>query len=390
MALCLAGCAGSIDPGPPHSASQTGFQPTPQQNPMPNSTLVVDDAGLEKARYPAIDFHFHGRSLQTPDDYRKLIATMDEVGVAMICNMDAGFGTDFDHIMKLSEPFRDRFVQFARVNWDGINEPGWSERTAAELERCFRAGAQGLKISKKLGLTVQNPDGSYIQCDDPRMDAVWAMCAKHDKPVMHHVSDAFARFQPIGPENERYEAGLWRDSPEGNYYGAGFPTHEEICAHREKMLAKHPDTRFVLAHIAMMGYDLKAVSALLDKYPNADVEVSAAIQEVGRQPYTARAFLLKYQDRVLLGTDGTRARQEDVDGFWRPHFRFFETTDEYFDHPAQLLSPLGAPLHGRWKIYGVSLPDEALRKIYYENALRYLPAARPAMERRLAAAQGTM
>jgi predicted TIM-barrel fold metal-dependent hydrolase len=387
IAICLAGCAGSTDTGTQQSASETGFQPTPQQNPMPNSTLVVEDAGLEKARYPVIDFHFHGRSLQTADDYRKLIATMDAVGVAMICNMDAGYGADFDQVMKLSEPFRDRFVQFARVNWDGINDPGWSERAAAELERCFRAGAQGLKISKKLGLTVQNPDGSYIQCDDPRMDAVWEMCAKHDKPVMHHVSDAFARFQPIGPENERYEAGLWRDSPEGNYSGTGHPTHEEICAHREKMLAKHPDTRFVLAHIAMMGYDLKAVSALLDNYPNADVEVSAAIQEVGRQPYTARAFLLKYQDRVLLGTDGTRARQDDADGFWRPHFRFFETYDEYFDHPAQLLSPLGAPLHGRWKIYGISLPDEALRKIYYENALRYLPAARPAMKQHLAAAQ---
>ncbi|MCP5113660.1 MAG: amidohydrolase family protein [bacterium] len=386
--IWFVGCAGPGEPETSLFPSHPDFRPTPPQNAMPNSTLVVEQAKIEQAKFPAIDFHFHGRGLQTAEDYRKMIAIMDEIGVAMICNMDAGYGEDFDRIMELSEPFRDRFIQFARLNWEGINEPGWSERTAAELERCFRAGAQGLKISKRLGLTVQNPDGSYIQCDDPRLDPIWEMCAKHNKPVMHHVTDAVARFQPIGPENERYEAGIWRDTPEGNYYGTGHPTHEEICEHREKMLAKHPRTRFVLAHMGMLGFDLERVAALLDKYPHADVEVSAAIQEVGRQPYTARKFLLKYQDRVLFGTDGTPARQEDVDGFWRPHFRFFETYDEYFDHPAQLLSPLGAPLHGRWKIYGVSLPDEALRKIYYQNALKYLPAARPAMDRHVAARRG--
>ncbi|MCP5117921.1 MAG: amidohydrolase family protein [bacterium] len=351
---------------------------------MPNSTLVVRQTKLEKAKYPALDFHFHGRGLETAEDYRKMTGIMDAVGVAMICNLDAGHGEEFDRIMKVSEPFRDRVIQFARVRWDGINEPGWSEGAAAELERCFRAGAQGLKISNRLALTLQNPDGSYILCDDPRLDAIWEMCAQHGKPVMLDVSDAVARFQPIGPENERYEAGLWRDSPEGNFYGTGHPTHEELSAHREKMLAKHPATRFVLAHIGMLGFDLKRVAELLERYANADVEVSAAIQEVGRQPYTARQFLLKYQDRVLFGTDSVPARQEDLDGFWRPHFRFFETRGEYFDHPAQLLSPLGAPLQGRWKIYGVSLPDEALRKIYYENALRYLPAALPAMKQHLA------
>jgi predicted TIM-barrel fold metal-dependent hydrolase len=365
--------------------SHPGFKPSPPQTAMPKSTLVVKETKIEKAKYPVIDVHFHGRMLNSREGIEKVIAIMDQVGIAMIVNLDAGFGKSFDQYIKVGEPYRERFIQMARVNWEGVNEPGWSAKTAAELERCFQAGAQGLKISKELGLDLKNKDGSFIQCDDPRLDPIWAMCAKHNKPVVHHIGDQYGRFLPIGPENERYEAGLWRDSPAGNYYGTGQPGFEELHQHREKMLAKHPKTVFILAHIGMMGFDLSKVAALLDKYPNANVDVSAAIQEVGRQPLTARRFLIKYQDRVFFGTDGESARMNDLNGFWRPHFRFFETDDEYFDHPAQLLSPQGAPLHGRWKIYGVNLPDEALRKIYYENTLKYFPAARPAMKKHLAA-----
>ena len=126
-----------------------------------------------------------------------------------------------------------------------------------------------------------------------------------------------------------------------------------------------------------MGWDLDRVAKLLDAYPNAHVEISARLQELGRQPYTTRRFLLRYQDRVLFGSDGVPGR--DPDQFWRPHWRFFETDDEYFDHPAQMLSPLGAPLQGRWKIHGVFLPDGVLTKLYSENALRLVPTLRPAV-----------
>jgi predicted TIM-barrel fold metal-dependent hydrolase len=392
--LCLAflGCFVSHgQPPEPHRYTRDeyphpGWKPTPKQVAMPKSTLIVDEHLIQKAKYPAIDIHFHGgRVLNTPADYAKLISIMDQVGVGMIVNLDGGFGQRFDQNMKSSAPYRDRIIEFARLNWEGVNEPGWSEKMAAELERCFRAGAQGLKIANELGLYVKNKDGSFIQCDDPRLDAIWEMCAKYHRPILHHVNEQFGRFLPIDPSNERYEAGLWRDDPSENFYNTGQPGYEEINGHREKMLGRHPNTIFILAHIAMMGFNLKRVGELLDKFPNAHVDLAAAIQEVGRQPVTARKFLVRYQDRVFFGTDGGAGRMDDLDGFWRPHFRFLETEDEYFNHPAQLLSPEGAPLHGRWSIYGVNLPDEVLRKIYYENALRYLPAARPAMEKRLAA-----
>jgi predicted TIM-barrel fold metal-dependent hydrolase len=247
---------------------------------MPKSTLVVDETRIVKSKYPSIDHHFHGGFLRTPAECQKLIAIMDQVGVAMLVNVDGSFGEKFDQYMKASAPYRDRIITFARLDWTGVNEPGWTEKSVKELERCFRAGAQGLKISKELGLDLRNKDGSFIQTDDPRLDPIWDLCAKYSRPVLHHVGDQIGRFLPIGPENERYEAGVWRDDPADNYDGTGQPGYEEIHQHREKMLQKHPKTSYILAHIGMMGFDLKKVGAMLDKYPNAMVDVSAAIQEV--------------------------------------------------------------------------------------------------------------
>ena len=359
------------------------FKPAPEVPAMPKALMKLPRTPLTRAKFPAVDFHFHGRTLRTAEDYQKLIALMDGTGVGVIANMDGGFGPEFDRAMKVGEPFRDRVIQFARLNFDGINEPGWSARTVAELERTFLAGAAGLKINKVLGLDLKNTDGTYIQADDPRFDPVWELCAKHGKPVMIHISDSYGRFLPIGPENERYEAGLWRSDPEGNYYMTGQPGPEVIEKARENMHAKHPKTRFVNAHVAMLYYDMDKVTSFLDRFPNADVEISAAVQDLGRAPRLIREFFLKYQDRILFGSDGNPGR--GAEEFWLPHWRFLETYDEHFDHPAQIRSPTGAPLHGRWRIYGIGLPDDVLRKVYYANALRYLPSARASVERQLAA-----
>jgi predicted TIM-barrel fold metal-dependent hydrolase len=359
------------------------FHPAPEVPAMPKALMKLPRTAITRAKFPAIDFHFHGGSLRTAADYEKLVKLMDQTGIGVICNMDGGFGANFDRNMKVGEPFKERIIQFARLNFEGINEPGWSEKTAAELERCFKGGAVGLKINKVLGLDLKNTDGTYIQSDDKRFDAVWEMCAKHSKPVMIHTSDSYGRFLPIGPENERYEAGLWRSNTEGNYYKTGQPGPEVIERARENMHAKHPKTRFVNAHLAMLYYDMDKVTALLDKYPNADVEISATVQDLGRAPRMIREFFLKYQNRILFGSDGSPNR--GVDEFWVPHWRFLETYDEHFDHPAQIRSATGAPLHGRWRIYGIALPDDVLRKVYYTNALRYLPSAKASIDKQLAA-----
>ncbi len=149
LMVFLAGCSG--DPGGGEAAGDAGFTKTPEQHAMPKTLLVTKQTTVEKARAPAIDFHFHGGSLRTADDYRKLVGVMDEVGVTMISNMDGGSGERLDRTLELTSQFPDRFITFARVDWEGVNEPGWQEKATAELERCFRAGAHGLKISKRLG-----------------------------------------------------------------------------------------------------------------------------------------------------------------------------------------------------------------------------------------------
>lgn len=375
-----------IPPMPPLEATlpPEGWEPVGyEQPPMPYILLRLPRTNITRAGFPAIDFHVHAGELTTPEAYESMIALMDSIGMGAIINLNGGTGAHLDSTLAAGEAYRDRVVNFVTLNLDGINEPGWSAWMAGELERGFLAGAGGLKVSKALGQGARNPDGSFIQADDPRLDAVWAMAAKHDKPIMIHTSDSVGRFYPIGPLNERYEAGLWRHPGDssGNLYESG-PPREVIEIAREKMLAKHPRTRFVLGHMAMLYYDPARLGTLLDTYPNADLETSAAIQDLGRAPRLWREFFLKYQDRILFGTDGNRRRT--IDDFWTPHWRFLETFDEHFFHPAQVRTPGGSPGHGRYNIYGIGLPDEVLRKIYFENALRHLSHMRDSIERQLA------
>jgi len=352
---------------------------------MPITLARLPRTLISKAKYPAIDFHVHAPDLTTDAAYKDFAAMLDRIGVSAIANMDGGTGAHLDAVLKAGEPYRDRVANFITFSIDGINEPGWSQKFAAEMERAFKAGALGMKVWKTLGLTAKNPDGSYIQADDPRLDPIWEMAAKYDKPVMIHISDSIGRFYPIGPKNERYEAGLWAKpgDTEGNYYQNGYPSYEVIERARENMHRKHPKTRFVNAHLAMLYYDPAKVAKLLDTYPNADVEIGATVQDLGRAPRLWREFIIKYQDRVLLGTDGDPGR--GIDDFWTPHWRFLETYDEYFEHPAQLRTEGGSPGHGRWNISGIGLPDAVLRKIYYGNALRHLPTLRGSIMRQLAA-----
>lgn len=366
-------------------APPTGWRPSGDETPpMPLTLLRLPRTNVWRAKYPALDFHVHARGLTSKAAYDELIALMDDVGMGAIVNLNGGTGSELDAVLAAGSPYRDRVANFITFSADGINEPGWSERFAAEMERAFKAGAMGMKVSKQLGLGAKNPDGSFIQADDPRLDAVWAMAAKYDKPVMIHLSDSIGRFYPNGPKNERYEAGLWHQpGDETNNYARTGPAYEVIERAREAMHRKHPKTRFVNAHLAMLYYDPEKLARFLDTYPNADVEISATVQDLGRAPRFWREFLITYQDRVLFGTDGSQSR--GADEFWRPHWRALETLDEYFPHPAQVRTPGGSPGHGRWHIAGLGLPDAVLRKIYYQNALRHLPSLRPSIERQIAA-----
>jgi predicted TIM-barrel fold metal-dependent hydrolase len=329
----------------------------------PRSMLVSQTTDVAKAAVPVVDIHNHlggGAGTLTPDRVKRYLAEMDATGVRTVINLDGGWDQRLkETVAALDEAHPGRFVTFALLDFDGISDSGWSEREVKRLEESFRAGAKGLKFHKNLGLGVRDKDGRLVPVDDPRLDPIWALCGKAKKPVLIHTGDPGAFFTPLDRYNERWHE--LNEHPAWLFHGSRFPARADLHAQRNRVAARHPETTFIYAHIGNDGEDLAEVGRWLDAYPNVVVEFGARISELGRQPYAARRFLIRYQDRVLFGSDTTPDRKA-----YRIYFRFLESDDEYFD-PAG-----GHHRQGMWMIYGVFLPRGVLEKVYHRNAERIL------------------
>ena len=332
----------------------------------PKSMLVTEYHVPQKSKFPAIDVHNHLGNVggsRASIDPAVFIKEMDAAGVAQCVNLDGGWGDALKAtIDKFEKAYPGRFLTYARIDWSKVNDADFPAKAAAQLEADVKAGAHGLKIAKSdIGLTRKYADGRVVPVDDPRFDPIWAKCGELRIPVEIHVGDPAAFFTPLDKYNERYEE--LQDHPNWLFY-PGFPPLETILKQMINVVAKHPKTIFIGAHMGCYAENLKWVGEQLDKHSNFYVDVDARISELGRQPYTARKFLIKYQDRVLFGTD-TRPNAESYRVYWQ----FLETADEYFDvsksHHYQ----------GRWMVYGMYLPDAVLEKIYYKNAMRLIPGA---------------
>lgn len=334
----------------------------------PKSMLVTKTTIVEKPRFPVTDIHNHlggGKKYLTPERVQKYLTEMDEAGVRTVVNLDGGWGERLQETLAaLDQAHPGRFATFALVNFEGIDDEGWTAREVQRLEEGFKLGARGLKIPKTLGLGYKYKDGKIMPVDDPKLDAIWETCGKHQKPVVIHVSDPAAFFTPLDRYNERWHE--LNANPHWLFYGPQYPQRQEILDQLHRAIAKHPQTKFVNTHFGNNAEDLKAVGEQLDKYPNMYVDFDARISELGRQPYSARRFFIKYQDRILFGTDTTPRR----DAF-RIYYRFLETDDEYFDCRDS------HHLQGFWRIYGIFLPDDVLEKIYYQNAEKVLGSTKP-------------
>ncbi|MCG8653087.1 MAG: amidohydrolase, partial [Pirellulales bacterium] len=222
-------------------------------------------------------------------------------------------------------------------------------------------GVCGLKVFKRFGLSYRNPDGSLIKIDDSRWDPIWKACGDLGIPVIIHTADPAAFFDPIDETNERWEE-LSRH-PSWSFHGGQFPTRMELLEARNRVIARHPKTQFIGAHVANNSEDLATVSKWLEQYPNLWIEPASRIAELGRQPFTARDFLIRHSDRLLFGTDGPWPEKR-LGLYWR----FFETRDENFPYSEKVPPP-----QGMWNIYGVDLPEEVLEKLYYANAAKLIP-----------------
>jgi predicted TIM-barrel fold metal-dependent hydrolase len=330
---------------------------------QPRSMLITKATSISKAAFPVVDVHNHlggGKATLTPERVKRYLEEMDSAGVRAVVNLDGGWGERLkETIAVLDNAHPGRFLSYALIDFSGVDEPGWSDRESARLRASFEAGAKGLKFHKVLGLGVRYKNGHFLAVDDPKLDAIWEVCAAYKRPVEIHTGDPGAFFTPLDQFNERWHE--LNEHPEWLFSGGDFPSRSELHAQRIRAIARHPNTTFICAHMANDGEDLAEVGRWLDLYPNMYVDIDARISELGRQPYTSRRFFLKYQDRIMFGTDTLPSREA-----YRIYYRFLETDDEYFD-PAG-----GHHRQGFWMIYGVFLPRDVLEKIYFKNAERLL------------------
>lgn len=372
-------------PGSP-AAPATGRQSLDLRDFQPRSMLRVPETRVERARFPVIDWHTHlswrressggvplGEDmtyLATPEE---LLGVMDRKNVRTMVNFTGGVGEGLlESIRRFQQPFPDRFIVLTEPHFDRVATPGYAAFQADEIERAHRAGARGLKILKTLGLFLreQVTSGPLIRVDDPRFDPMWEACGALGMPVAIHVADPEAFFLPTDRFNERFEE--LSNHPDWSFHGKDFPSFRALIKARDRLMARHPRTVFVALHIGHHAEDLAAVSEALDRFKNMHVETGARIGELGRQPRAARRFFDKYQDRILFGTDAVPGGEETPqqifgDRLYEIYYRFLETDDEYFDY-----APAPVPPQGRWRIYGLALPEDILRKVYYENAARLL------------------
>jgi predicted TIM-barrel fold metal-dependent hydrolase len=335
---------------------------------QPKSMMVTKVTPIERPMFPVIDVHNHlggGKDRLTPAVVQRYLAELDDAGVRTVVNLDGGWGDKLkETLAALDDAHPGRFLTFALVNFDGVDDPDWGKREAKRLEEGFSAGAKGLKFHKTFGLRYRYKDGRLMTVDDPQLDAVWEMCAKHHRPVVIHTADPAAFFTPLDRFNERWHE--LNSNPSWLFFGGQNPQRQDLLDQLHRVIAKHPNTTFINTHFGNDAEDLAAVAEKLDKYPNMYIDIDARISELGRQPYAARKFFLKYQDRIMFGTD-TPPRREA----YRTYYRFLETDDEYFNCAES------HHLQGFWNIYGIYLPKDVLEKIYRTNAERILYGLKP-------------
>jgi predicted TIM-barrel fold metal-dependent hydrolase len=338
------------------------------ENFHPRSRLVTQTTLVKKPRFPVIDAHNH---LADPfgggwdkKPINGLLDQLDEAGVTLYVDLDGGWGEEILHrhldLFKAKAP--DRFQIFGGVDWGqwaarGDHFPQWA---AGRLKMQKEAGAQGVKIWKPLGLQVTDHQGKRVRVDDIRLSPIWEMAGELNLPVMIHVADPVAFFDPIDENNERWEE--LGSHPDWAFTSPPFPPFMDILNGLKALVSRHSTTVFIGAHAGCYGENLGWVGDMLEECPNFTIDISGRMGELGRQPYTARKFFIKYQDRILFGSD----MGPDLAAY-RLYYRFLETDDEYFNYDTN-----ETPGQGRWHVCGLYLPDEVLRKVYFENARRVL------------------
>ena len=323
----------------------------------PTSSLITENHIILRPKFSVVDVHTH---FNLDIDPAFLIKKMDELGIKRIVNLSGGWDEKLKQMLeKFYKPYPDRITIFCNIDFSRIDEPNFGNNMVMFLQKAHTRGVKGLKIFKTLGLTIKDKNSRIVPIDDPRLDKIWDKAGELGMPVLIHTADPVAFFNPVDEFNERWIQ--LKRHPDWNFYGKEFAGREELIAQRNRVIAKHPNTIFIGAHVGNNSEDLKTAGETLKKYPNLFMDISGRVAELGRQPYSARNFLIQFQDRILFGTDRYPGKPDQPR--YKIYFRFLETNDEYFDYYDHPFPP-----NGDWKIYGVFLPDTVLEKIYYKNS----------------------
>jgi predicted TIM-barrel fold metal-dependent hydrolase len=282
------------------------------------------------------------------------------MNMGLMVNLSGGQGEVLAQtVAAMTTRYPDRFVVFANLNFNDVDAADYGERAAEQLERDVQAGARGLKIFKNLGMTLTDSSGARIATDDPRFDPIWAKAGELGIPVLIHTGEPASFFEPHDRFNERWFELVERP----NRARPPEPSWEQTMNEQWNVFRRHPGTNFISAHLAWLGGDLGRLGTLFDEMPNMHVGIGAVLAELGRQPRFAKQWFIRYQDRVVFGKDSWNPEE------YHYYFRTLETADEYFDYYRRR--------HAFWQLYGLDLPDDVLRKLYYENAIRLIPGIDP-------------
>ena len=329
-----------------------------------------------------IDVHQHIEySTQRLD---RAVRIMDAAGIGIAVNLSGGSPSQLGRNKQLADRlYPGRFLHYFNLDYKGWDEPDFSERAAKQVEDAARAGAAGLKEYKRLGLYLRDGKGELIKIDDPKLDAAWRKCGEIGLPVSIHVADPRAFWLPFNDKNER-----WKELRDHKPWWFGdtnkYPPRMELLGALNRVIERHPKTKFVCVHFANNAEELEWVDASLSKYPNMMADLAARIPEVGRHdPDKVRALFIKHQDRIVFGTDfqvlnrlilGSSGNEppptdDDARVFFEKHWRWLETRDRDWPHMT--------PIQGDWTISSIGLPNDVLRKIYFDNARKLLARSLP-------------
>jgi predicted TIM-barrel fold metal-dependent hydrolase len=331
----------------------------------PKSTLKVPATGMRwKAKFPVVDFHGHPGAAQigSAEALAKFGPTLDSLNVRLMIvagNVSGDRLVQGVTLVKNSPTMKDRVRFLTGINFNGVGTPGWADKAVAQLEADVKAGAVGIgEVGKGFGLSQKKADGSRLKLNDPELMPVWAAAARLKLPVFIHTADPQEFFRAVDYTNERWlEQSLF---PERRYPQDRYPSFEQLMNERDSLFRANPKTTFVAAHLGWHANDLGRLGRMFDEMPNVLGEMGAILYDIGRQPRAAHDFFVKYQDRILFGKDSFQP--EEYPYYWR----VLETRDDYFDYYRDY--------HAFWKLYGIDLPDAVLKKVYYQNALRIMPA----------------